>query len=295
MTDATAPLSLNTGALVPRLGFGTWQIPDDEVGELVQNAIAGGYRHIDTASGYANERGVGRGIAASHVGRDELFVTTKLNNPDQGHDRTLAAIDRSLELLGLDHVDLYLIHWPLQDDERLLSTWSAFEEILASGRARAIGVSNFGTRHLELLAGHSDVVPAVNQIELHPGFPQTELRAYHDAHGIITTSWSPLGGTSGSGWGSESRPNTVLTDPVITGIADAHGVTPAQAVIRWHLQHDLVVIPKSRSAQRIAENADVAGFALTDAEMAAIDGLSGPGRVGADPDTADFGARSDWR
>lgn len=284
-------LTLNTGAPMPAIGLGVWQLSEEEARSTVRFALGtAGYPMIDTAAGYENERGVGRGIAESGVARDDVFVVTKLNNPDHGYDRALRAIDQSLENLQLDAVDLFLIHWPLLDDDRLLDTWRAFERIHADGRAKAIGVSNFEERHLRLLADAGLTTPAVDQVELHPGFPQTALRRAAAEAGIVVTSWSPLGGTGGSGWGPNSKPNTVLTDPVIAAIAESHGTSPAQVVIRWHLQNGLVVIPKSTSEERIAENIDVFDFELSDVELAAISALTEPGRLGADPATANFGA-----
>ncbi|MGG7510722.1 aldo/keto reductase [Plantibacter sp. YIM 135249] len=283
--------TLNTGAEIPAIGLGVWQLSEEEARSTVRFALGtAGYPMIDTAAGYENERGVGRGIAESGRARDDVFIVTKLNNPDHGYDRALRAIDQSLENLQLDAVDLFLIHWPLLDDDRLLDTWRAFERIQADGRAKAIGVSNFEERHLRLLADAGLTTPAVDQVELHPGFPQTSLRRAASEAGIVVTSWSPLGGTSGSGWGPRSKPNTVLTDPVIGAIAKAHGKSPAQVVIRWHLQNGLVVIPKSTSEARIAENIDVFDFELSDVELASISALTEPGRIGADPNTANFGA-----
>ncbi|MGA5319313.1 aldo/keto reductase [Streptomyces seoulensis] len=266
-------ITLNNGVRMPQLGFGVFQVPDDETAEAVGHALRAGYRSVDTAAIYGNERGVGRAIAESGIARDELFVTTKLWNDDQGHDSTLTAFDASLDRLGLDHVDLYLIHWPTPARDRYLDTWRALERILAEGRARAIGVSNFQVPHLRRLMEHSGIVPAVNQIELHPALQQAELRAFHAEHGIATEAWSPL------------AQGAVLGDEAILSAARAHGVTPAQVVIRWHLQTGNVVIPKSVTPERIRQNLDVFGFQLADAELDAIAALDRGLRTGPDPDT----------
>ncbi|MFK4099078.1 aldo/keto reductase [Streptomyces sp. NPDC019531] len=269
---------LNTGARMPKLGLGTWQIPDEDVEKVVATALATGYRAIDTATSYRNERGVGAGVTASGLPCEDVFVTTKLWNADHGTDEARRAFDASLERLGLDRVDLYLIHWPLPMRGRYVETWKALEKIHAEGRARAIGVSNFTTGQLRHLMDTCDVVPAVNQVELHPLFAQRELRAFHAEHGIVTQAWSPLG--SGQG---------LLNLPVLTDIARQRGLTPAQVVLRWHLQRDTVVIPKSVDPGRLASNADVFGFTLDDTEMAAIDSLDTDRRRGPDPDTFDYG------
>ncbi|MGA5647904.1 aldo/keto reductase [Streptomyces seoulensis] len=266
-------ITLNNGVRMPQLGFGVFQVPDDETAEAVGHALRAGYRSIDTAAIYGNERGVGRAIAESGIARDELFVTTKLWNDDQGYDSTLTAFDASLDRLGLDHVDLYLIHWPTPARDRYLDTWRALERILAEGRARAIGVSNFQVPHLRRLLEHSGIVPAVNQVELHPALQQAELRAFHAEHGIATEAWSPL------------AQGAVLGDEAIVSAARAHGVTPAQVVIRWHLQTGNIVIPKSVTPERIRQNLDVFGFRLSDAELDAIAALDRGLRTGPDPDT----------
>lgn len=266
-------VTLNDGVAIPRLGFGVYQIENDAVADAVGHAFAAGYRHIDTAAIYGNETGVGEGIARSGLPREELFVTTKVWNDKQGHDSTLKAFDRSLRQLGLEYVDLYLIHWPCPSRGLFVETWRALEELLAAGKTRAIGVSNFRVPDLETLLAETEVVPALNQIELHPYLQQEELRAFHAAHGIATEAWSPLGR------------GAVLEDPTIARIAAAHGVSPAQVMIRWHLQLGNIVIPKSSTPARIAENADVFGFALSDAEMAAIAALDRGLRTGPDPST----------
>jgi diketogulonate reductase-like aldo/keto reductase len=262
-------VKLNNGVEMPQLGFGVFLVPPDEVVEPVRAALDAGYRLIDTATLYGNEEGVGRAIRDSGVPRDDVFVTTKVWNSDQGYDATLRAFDESMRLLGL-----YLIHWPVPAKDLYRDTWRAMERLYADGRVRAIGLSNFTVAHLTRLLDDADVVPAVNQVELHPGLTQDELRAFHDQHGIVTESWSPLG-----------RSNGLLEQEPVAAIAAAHGRTPAQVVLRWHLQLGCVVIPKSTHAERIRENFDVLDFALTDDEMATLSGLTTPGRVGPDPDT----------
>ncbi|GIG64679.1 aldo/keto reductase [Phytomonospora endophytica] len=267
-------ITLNSGTVMPQLGFGVWQVGDDEATTAVAEALRAGYRLIDTAAGYSNEPGVGRALADSGIARGELFITTKLANPDQGRDAALRAFDTSLAKLGLDHVDLYLIHWPIPHRDRYVETWRALEEIHADGRAKAIGVSNFQIGHLERLAKETGTVPAVNQIELHPQLSQAQLREYHADHGIATEAWSPLG-----------QGGDLLTDPALTAIAEAHGVTVAQVVLRWHLQLGNIAIPKSVTPSRIAANIDVFGFALTDTDLATITALDSGRRLGPDPDT----------
>ncbi|MFI0977301.1 aldo/keto reductase [Streptomyces sp. NPDC021093] len=266
-------VTLNNGVTMPQLGFGVFQVPDEETTAAVGAALAAGYRSIDTAAVYGNERGVGRAIAASGIARDELFITTKLWNADQGYDATLAAFDATLDKLGLDHVDLYLIHWPTPERDLYSDTWRAFEKLLADGRTRAIGVSNFQPAHLERLLAGASVVPAVNQIELHPGLQQRELREVHARRGILTEAWSPL------------AQGAVLKDEAIVSIAARHGKSPAQVVLRWHLQTGNVVIPKSVTETRIRENLDVFDFVLTEQEIDAIGALDRGMRTGPDPDT----------
>ncbi|MFJ4340017.1 aldo/keto reductase [Streptomyces sp. NPDC088915] len=268
-------VALNNGTEIPQIGFGVFQVPDDGTTTAVAHALDAGYRSVDTAAVYGNEAGVGRALAASGIARDELYVTTKLWNADQGYDATLRAFDDSLARLGLDHVDLYLIHWPAPARDLYVDTWRAIGTLVADGRVRTAGVSNFNPAHLERLLDSGDLVPAVNQIELHPGLQQRELRALHAAHGIATEAWSPL------------AQGAVLADPVITGIADRHGKSPAQVVLRWHLQLGNVVIPKSVTPARIRENLDVLDFALSPEEMEAVAGLDRGLRTGPDPDTLD--------
>ncbi|MFH0241673.1 aldo/keto reductase [Streptomyces sp. HK10] len=264
---------LNNGVRMPQLGFGVWQVPDEEAAATVGHALASGYRSIDTAAIYENEKGTGKAVAESGLPREELFVTTKVWNGDHGRDAALRAFDASLERLGLDYVDLYLIHWPAPGQDRYVETWKALEEIHADGRAKAIGVSNFKPTHLRRLMEETEIVPAVNQIELHPNFPQAESRAFHSEHGIATEAWSPLGQGRG-----------LLEDPVIAEIARRHGRTPAQVVLRWHLQTGNVVIPKSATPSRIEENIDVFSFVLDDDDMTGLSTLDNGTRLGPDPD-----------
>ncbi|CAI9393299.1 aldo/keto reductase [Microbacterium sp. T2.11-28] len=271
-------ITLNDDHTIPQLGFGVFKVDPGETERIVSDALEAGYRHIDTAAVYRNEEGVGRAIAASGIPRDELFVTTKLWNSEQGTDSTRAALATSLETLGLDHVDLYLIHWPRPDLDRYVASWQTLEELRGEGLTRSIGVSNFHRPHLERLLAETDTVPAVNQIELHPAFAQRELRAFGEGHGIRTEAWGPLGQGKYDLFGEQA----------VQAAASAHGATPAQVVIRWHLQHGIIVFPKSSTRERIAENIDVFGFELTADEMAAIDALDRGLRVGADPDTATF-------
>ncbi|RFU85788.1 aldo/keto reductase [Streptomyces triticagri] len=265
-------ITLNNGVRMPQLGFGVWQVPDDEAEKAVGSALGAGYRSIDTAAVYGNEAGTGRAIAASGIAREELFVTTKLWNSDHGYDATLRAFDASLDKLGLDHVDLYLIHWPVPARDTYVETYKAFEKLLEDGRTRAIGVSNFLPAHLDRLLGETSVVPAVNQIELHPQLQQAESRAVHAAHGIATEAWSPLGQGKG-----------LLEVPTIAAVARKHDRTPAQIVLRWHLQLGNVVIPKSVTPSRIEENIDVFDFELDDEDLGAIAALDEGRRLGSDP------------
>ncbi|MGW0662128.1 aldo/keto reductase [Streptodolium elevatio] len=271
-------ITLNNGVSIPQLGFGVWQVPPAETEVAVRAALDAGYRSIDTASAYENESGVGAAIAASGIPREELFVTTKLWNRRQGYDTTLASFDDSLAKLGLEYVDMYLIHWPMPAADRYIDTWQAFEKLYADQRIRAIGVSNFQIPHLERLFDGSGVVPAVNQIELHPYLQQRELRSFHDEFGVRTEAWSPL-----------AKGGALLTDTVITGIAEKHGRTPAQVVLRWHVQQGTIVIPKSVTPSRIAENIAVFDFDLDQADNEAIANLDRGRRTGPDPDTFNLG------
>ncbi|MCX4704794.1 aldo/keto reductase [Streptomyces sp. NBC_01373] len=263
---------------MPQLGFGVWQVPDDEAEQAVTTALEAGYRSIDTAAIYGNEEGTGEAIAASGVPREDVFVTTKLWNSDQGYDSTLRAFDTSLATLGLDYLDLYLMHWPLPSADKYVDTYRAFEKLLADGRVRAIGVSNFLPEHLERLIAETSVIPAVNQIELHPHLQQHALREYHAEQGIATEAWSPLGQGKG-----------LLEVPAIVAIAQKHGRTPAQIVLRWHLQLGNVVIPKSVTPSRIKENLEVFDFSLDTEDLAAISALNEDRRLGPDPATFDAG------
>ncbi len=269
-------LTLNTGLPIPQLGFGVFQIPPEDTKKAVTTALQAGYRLIDTAQGYRNEEGVGAAIAQSDLAPDELFVTTKLTNSEQGYDSTLAAFDASMTKLGLDVLDLFLIHWPLPKFDQYVDTWRAFEKLQADGRIRSIGVSNFEIAHLERLAAETGTVPAVNQIELHPQFPQAELRAYHSDHGIVTESWGPLGQGKG-----------LLDDPRIAALAQKTGRSPAQVVLRWHLQLGCVVIPKSVTPERITQNLDVFDFELDRADLDSIAEMETGARLGPDPNEFD--------
>ncbi len=270
---------LNNGTTVPQLGFGTYKVPPADTARLVRTALELGYRHVDTAEMYGNEREVGEAVRDSGLARDEVFVTSKLDNPHHTPDQARAAFDRTLDDLGLDQVDLFLIHWPLPTVTDYVERWRVLEEAYADGRARAIGVSNFQVAHLQRLLDEADVVPAVNQIEVQPYFVQDELRAFHARHGIVTEAWSPL------------ARGKVLDDPVVARVATRHRRTPAQVVLRWHLQRGDVVIPKASSRARIAENGNLFDFALSDDDLAAISGLDRDERTGsADPNTFD-GAR----
>lgn len=267
-------LTLNTGAPIPQLGLGTSPLNDAQAADAVAAAIDLGYRHIDTALRYGNERGVGEGVRRGGIDRGELFVTTKLDGPYQGDDRAIGGLEESLDRLGLEYVDLLLMHWPLPARGLFVSTWHTFEKLHADGRARAIGVSNFKPGHLERLLAESETVPAVNQIELNPYVTRTAQRAFDAEHGILTESWSPFGGSGAR----------VLDERVLAEVAARHGKTPGQVVLRWHVQVGLVVIPRSRNPQRMAENLGVFDFELSADDLAAIASLArGPG-AGVDSD-----------
>jgi 2,5-diketo-D-gluconate reductase A len=278
--SAVPSIELNDGHAIPQLGFGVYQIDPDETAAAVAAALIAGYRHIDTAQMYGNERGVGDAVSASGLARADVFVTSKLNNGFHRPDAARAAFDQTLSELGLDYVDLFLIHWPLPSryGGDFVSTWRTLEEFHADGRARSIGVSNFQVDHLERLAATTDVVPAVNQIELHPYILNADVRAYGEAHGIATQAWSPI------------AQGEVLSDPVIMDIAGRVGRTPAQVVLRWHIQHGNIVFPKSTTPARITENFALFDFELEDEDVERIDGLDRgeAGRTGPDPDTFDY-------
>ena len=268
-------ISLNDGNVIPQLGFGVWQVPNEEAAKVVGTAISTGYRSIDTAAIYGNEIGVGKAIAASPVQRTQLFITTKLWN-DQ-HTNARSALNESLSRLWLDHVDLYLIHWPKPRQNAYVEAWKALVKLKEEGRAKSVGVSNFTVSHLKRIIDATGVAPSVNQIELHPWFQQKELAAYHTEHGIITESWSPLG------------QGTLLESPTLKALAQKHGRTPAQVVIGWHLDRGYIVIPKSVTPSRIRENFDVFDFSLDADDLAKIAALDRKdGRIGPDPETADF-------
>jgi diketogulonate reductase-like aldo/keto reductase len=273
--NSTVPgLVLNNSVTIPQLGYGVFQVPPAETQKAVEDAIEAGYRHIDTAAAYRNESGVGAAIKASGIARDELFITTKLRNGDQG--RAAAAFDDSSRELGLDVIDLYLIHWPVPSQGLFVDAWKALEKIHADGGARAIGVSNFLPDHLDTLLAAADVVPAVNQIELHPTFQQTDLAAKSRSHGIAVEAYSPLG------QGADLESTTV------TELAEKHGATPAQIVLAWHLGNGNIVIPKSVHPERIRQNLAAASLRLTPEDLAAISALDAGARIGADPAVASF-------
>ncbi len=270
---AVPSVVLNNEVAIPQLGFGVWQVPPDETVKVVRTAIEAGYRSIDTAAAYQNEAAVGEAIRAAGIPRDELFVTTKLWNSDQGYDSTLRAFEVSLAALGLDRLDLFLIHWPLPKHGKYVETWRALEKLYADGRVRAIGVSNFHVPHLRRLFEETGVVPAVNQIELHPRLQQTALREFHAEHGIVTEAWSPL------------AQGSLLSDVTLAALAAKYGKSPAQLVLRWHLQLGTVAIPKSVTSSRIRENFDVFDFELAEDDLAALGEFDTGTRTGPDPDT----------
>ncbi|MDE8668584.1 aldo/keto reductase [Pseudarthrobacter sp. H3Y2-7] len=267
-------ITLNDGHSIPQLGLGTWPLDDRQVATAVVHALEAGYRHIDTAVKYGNEEGVGNGIRASGIDRGELFITTKLDGEFQGQDRAVAGLEGSLSRLGLDYVDLLLIHWPLPGRDEFVSTWKTFERLQAEGKARSIGVSNFKPAHLERLLAETDVVPAVNQIQLSPAVTRTADREFDSRHGIVTESYSPLGGSGAS----------LLQAPILTQLGEKYGKTPAQVVLRWHIEQGLVVIPKSANSERMRQNLEVFDFALSPQDLAELADLDeGPG-AGNDSD-----------
>jgi 2,5-diketo-D-gluconate reductase A len=271
---AVPTTTLNNGVQIPVLGFGVFQIPPAETAAAVSSALDSGYRLVDTAAGYGNERGVGEAVRRSGIPRDDIFVTTKLANSDHGYDNAMRAFDASLSELGFETVDLYLVHWPLPAHDLYVETWRALQKLAEDGRARAIGVSNFTPAHLQRLLDETDVVPVLNQVELHPYFQQSDLRAFHARHAIVTEAWSPLG-----------QGKALLDDPTLVALADRLQCSTAQVVLRWHLQLGNVVIPKSVTPERIAANIDVFDFTLTDDDMSALGALEKGERMGPDPDT----------
>ena len=275
MTEAANPvptITLNNGVEIPQLGFGTYQIEPDQTQDAVQEALRIGYRHIDTAQMYGNEQGVGEAVRASGIPREDLFITSKLNNGYHAYDDALRAFDKSLDDLGLDHLDLFLIHWPMPDSRiAYTETWRALEAMYRSGRVRAIGVSNFETDHLERLLDGSDTVPAVNQIEVNPYLTQQRVRAFNEKHGIATEAWSPI------------AQGKTLDDPAVIGVAEDHGRTPAQVTLRWHIQRGDIVFPKSVTPSRMAENFQVFDFHLTPDDIALLAALNRDERTGPAP------------
>ena len=268
-----APLvEMNDGRSIPVIGFGVWQVPDDVVVDATLKALEVGYRHIDTAYLYLNERGVGEALRRSGLDRDDIFVTTKVWNTDHGYDETLRAFDKSTGLLGIDEVDLYLIHWPTPARDIYLDSWRALIRLREEGRARSIGVSNFHEAHLRKIIDETGVIPAINQIELHPWLPQAHMRDIDARLGIKTEAWSPLGS------------GRLIDDPVIAEVAAKHGKAPAQVMVRWSLQLGNIVLPKSVTPERIEQNIDVFDFVLDDADMAAIATLESGRRTGPNPD-----------
>lgn len=266
-------IELNDGHRIPQIGLGTWPLDDEQVAAAVVQAVEAGYRHIDTAVKYGNEAGVGNGIRSSGLDRSELFITTKLDGEFQGQDRAVAGLDGSLKRLGLDYVDLLLIHWPLPRRDEFISTWKTFERLQADGKVRSIGVSNFKPAHLERLMDACDVVPAVNQIQVSPSITRIVDIAYNRRHGIVTESYSPLGAGS-----------DLLNAPVLGRIAQKHGKTPGQIVLRWHIEQGLVAIPKSANPQRMKENLGIFGFALDTDDVTAIATLDGGDESGVNSD-----------
>jgi len=274
MTNSVPTITLNDGTTIPQIGFGVFLVDPQETERIVSEALEAGYRHIDTAAIYRNEEGVGRAIAASGIPRDELFITTKLWNSDQGTESARAAIDTSLTKLGLEKVDLYLIHWPTPEQDKYLESWLALEQIKADGKATSIGVSNFQVPHLEKIIAGSSTVPVVNQIELHPAFAQRDVSEFARANDIHIEAWGPLG----------QGKYPLLEFPEVTASAETHNKSAAQVVLRWHIQTGNIVFPKSNSKARIAENLDIFDFELSESEMIAINSLDAGNRVGSHPD-----------
>ena len=269
--DNIPKITLNSGVMIPQFGFGVFQIPTEDTAAAVRTALTEGYRHIDTAQMYGNEREVGEGIRQSDVPREEVFITTKLANDRHGYDESITALRESLQRMGTEYVDLYLIHWPNPRADKYVETWRAFEKLAADGHTRSIGVSNFEPAHLDHLAAQTHTTPDVNQIELHPLFQQRELKRYHTEHGIATEAWSPI------------AQGAVLDDPLITELALRHGRSPAQVILRWHIQLGNIVFPKSSTSKRIKENINIFDFELAADEMAMIAKLDNGTRTGPDP------------
>ena len=276
MASNVPSVKLNNGVEIPQLGFGVFQVPPEETAQAVTTALQIGYRHIDTAEMYRNEKQVGDAIARSGLPREEIFVTSKLNNNNLTYDDALRSFDRTLTDLGFERVDLFLIHWPLPTVRDFVEVWRALEKVYQEGRARAIGVSNFQVAHLERLMAETSTVPAVNQIEAHPYLTQDELRAFGESHGIATEAWSPIGR------------GRVLDDPTVIEVAERAGRTPAQVVLRWHIQLGSIVFPKSVHPERMGENFQLFDFSLSDSDMAEIAALNRDERIGPDPDVFDY-------
>lgn len=278
MTHSVPSLTMNSGHTIPQLGLGVFRVPADDAERVVTDALEIGYRHIDNAAVYQNEEGVGRAIARSEIPREELFITTKLWNADQGEETTRPALEASLERLGLDYVDLYLIHWPAPQRDLYVESWGVLETLRDEGLARSIGVSNFEPEHLERLAEASSVVPAVNQVELHPAFAQRELRAFQEPRGILTEAWGPLG--------QGKYPLEDLGG--LPQIADKHNKTIAQVVLRWHIQEGVIVFPKTTKRERLEENIAVFDFVLDDEDMAQMAAMDSGMRVGTHPNEGNW-------